>query len=66
MSHVMRKKKVLQTFYQISLSMCIWYRFGDVQSPVVQSLTSSLVVKMLTALVNTVSNSLVFLLKKCE
>ena len=37
--------------------------------PVVQSvlsLTSSLVVKMLTVLVNTISNSYVFLLKKCE
>ena len=37
--------------------------------PVVQSvvsLTSSLVVKMLTVLVSTISNSQVFLLKKCE
>ena len=35
--------------------------------PVVQSLTSSLVVKMLTVLVSTISNSRVFLLKKkCE
>ena len=37
--------------------------------PVVQSvvsLTSSLVVKMLTVLVNTIFNSLVLLLKKCE
>ena len=37
--------------------------------PVVQSvvsLTSSLVVKMLTVLVSTISNSHVFLLKKCE
>ena len=30
------------------------------------SLTISLVVKMLTVLVSTASNSLVFLLKKCE
>ena len=40
-----------------------------IQGPVIQSiisLTSSLVVKMLTALVSTVSNSQVFLLKKCE
>ena len=39
------------------------------QSPVVQSiisLTSSLVVKMLNVLVSTISNSQVFLLKKCE
>ena len=37
--------------------------------PVVQSdvrLTSSLVVKLLTVLVSTISNSHVFLLKKCE
>ena len=37
--------------------------------PVVQSivsLTSLLVVKMLTVLVSTISNSQVFLLKKCE
>ena len=37
--------------------------------PVVQSiisLTSSLVVRMLTVLVSTISNSQVFLLKKCE
>ena len=39
------------------------------QGPVVQSivsLTSSLVDKMLTVLLSTVSNSQVFLLKKCE
>ena len=39
------------------------------QDPVVQSvinLTSSLVVKMLTVLVNTIPNSQLFLLKKCE
>ena len=39
------------------------------QGPVVQSvvsLTSSLVVKVLAVLVNTISNSQVFLLKKCE
>ena len=39
------------------------------QGPVVQSvvsLMSSVVVKMLTVLVSTISNSLVFLLKKCE
>ena len=40
-----------------------------IQGPVVQStvsLTSSLVVKMSTFLVNTISYSQVFLLKKCE
>ena len=39
------------------------------QGPIVQSivsLTSSLVVKILTVLVSTMSNSQVFLLKKCE
>ena len=39
------------------------------QGPVLQSifsLTSSLVVKMLTVLVSTISNSHVFLLEKCE
>ena len=39
------------------------------QGPVVESiisLTSSLVVKMLTVLVSTISNSQVILLKKCE
>ena len=39
------------------------------QGPVVQSivsLMSSLVVKMLTVLVRTISNSQLFLLKKCE
>ena len=41
----------------------------SIQGPVVQSvisLTSPLVVKMLTVQVCTISNSLVFLLKKCE
>ena len=40
-----------------------------IQGPVVQnivSLTSSLVAKMLTVLVSTISNSQVFLLIKCE
>ena len=39
------------------------------QGPFIQSivsLTSSLVVKMLSVLVSTISNSQVFLLKKCE
>ena len=43
-------------------------RFGN-QGPVVQSivsLTSSLVVKLLTVLVSTISNSQVFLMKKCK
>ena len=41
----------------------------DVLGPAVQSiisLTSSLVVKLLTVLVSTISNSQVFLLKTCE
>ena len=44
-------------------------KYKKYQGQVVQnivSLTSSLVVKMLTALVSTISNSQVFLLKKCE
>ena len=47
--------------------LIIWTKTA--QGPVVQSivsLTSSLVVKMLTVLVSTISNSQVFLLKKCE
>ena len=36
----------------------------SIQGPVVQSLTIPLVVKMLTALVSTLSNSQVYLLKK--
>ena len=42
---------------------------AKIQGPVVQSivsLTSLLVVKMLTVLVSTISNSQVFLLKECE
>ena len=41
----------------------------DTQGPVVQSIvsvTSLLVVKMLIVLVSTISNSQLFLLKKCE
>ena len=47
----------------------VCYRLHKHQGPVLQiivSLMSSLVVKMLTVLVSTVSNSQVFLLKKCE
>ena len=43
--------------------------FKDAQGPVVQSivsLTILLVVKMLTVLESIISNSQVFLLKKCE
>ena len=43
--------------------------YGEIiQGSVVQSIVSlsSLVVKMLSVLVNTISNSQVFLLKKCE
>ena len=36
------------------------------QGPVVQSVVSLLVVKILTVLVSTISNSQVLLLKKCE
>ena len=46
-----------------------WVSSLIVQGPVVQSvvsLTNSLVVKLLTALVRTQSNSHVFLLKECE
>ena len=49
-----------------------WNNYMDIpayQVPVVQSidsLMSSLVVRMLTVLVSTISNSQVFLLKKCE
>ena len=49
------------------LSYEIYYRKKNVLGPVVQSivsLTSSLVVKMLTVLVSTISNSQVFSLKK--
>ena len=47
------------------------YFFGKKKclGPIVQSiisLTNSLVVKMLTVLVSTISNSQVFLLKKCD
>ena len=41
------------------------YNLGPVVQSVV-SLTSSLVVKIVTVLVSTISNSQVFLLKKCE
>ena len=57
---------------EADLSLCRRYvfpHFGSVSlGPVVQSivsLTGSLVVKMLTVLVSTVSNSQVFSLKKC-
>ena len=56
-------------FLQIlNTQLCVFEHFYS-QGPVVQSavsLTSSLVVKMLTVLVSTISNSYVFLLKKCE
>ena len=51
--------EIIHTMYIMSLCL----------GPVVQSvisLKSSLVVKMLTVLVSTISNSQVFLLKKCE
>ena len=52
-----------------NLPECFSGGIVQVQGPVVQSvvsLTSSLVVKILTVLVSTISNSQVFLLKKCE
>ena len=48
------------------MGVLILTRYADVQGPVVQSivsLTSSLVVKILTVLASTISNSQVFLLK---
>ena len=48
---------------QTSLSLLT--NLGPVDQSIV-SLTSALVVKMLTVLLSTISNSQVFLLKKCE
>ena len=56
------RKKTLSLLQRILLTLSIL-------DPVVQSvvsLTSSLVVKILTVLVSTISNSQVFLLQKCE
>ena len=56
-------------FCYINRRPYIFTRLGINQGPVIQnivSLTSSLVVKMLTVPVSTISNSQVFLLKKCE
>ena len=65
-----KKKKIIEScLVQIFLGILrvkFWVNF---QGPVVQSivsLVSSLVVKMLTVLVSTISNSQLFLLKKCE
>ena len=59
--------KCHQTTHKINITPFGFYSFEiDLQGPVVQSivsLTSSLVVKMLTVLVRTISNSQVFLLK---
>ena len=52
-----------------NINMQLSVKLTSNQGPVVQSivsLTSLLVVKMLTVLVSTISNSQVFLLKKCE
>ena len=60
-THIMQFNWLKEKFYT-SIKSCT-------QGPVVQSvvsLTSSLVVKMLTALVCIISNSQVFLLKKFE
>ena len=63
---VWTKEKILQEnmFEGLDSRWNYVYLGPDVQSSV--SLTSSLVVKMLTVLVSTISNSQVFLLKKCE
>ena len=62
------QEKLSQIIKYCSLRSSLWIHHGDLgrvfQSLV--SLTSSLVVKMLTVLVSTISNSQVFLLKKCE
>ena len=64
-----------EPFYQDlhCLPLCFWIfietPISNNQGPVVQSivsLTSLLKVKMLTVLVSTISNSQLFLLKKCE
>ena len=49
----------------LALRSSRWGRPGPVVQSIV-SLTSSLVVKMLTLLVSTISNTQLFLLKKCE
>ena len=59
---------VLIFYYEYTKQDMIRYS-RRAQGPVVQSivsLTSPLVVKILTVLVGTISNSQVFLLKKCE
>ena len=56
-------------FTQPEPLVCIFTNNKQHPGPVVQnivSLTSSLVVKILTVIVSTISNSHVFLLKKCE
>ena len=71
-SGVMRKaSKIGHTMnsYPHFIGICIINKGDPDQGPVVQNmvgLTSSLVVKMLTVLVSTISNSQLFLLKKCE
>ena len=60
---------LLQEFTVLLMTRNIASDKKSIQGPVVQSivsLTSLLVVKMLTVLVSTISNSQVFLLKKCE
>ena len=55
---------------QMVLQTCSWINVFEILGPVVQSiisLRSSLVAKILTVLVSSISNSQVFLLKKkCE
>ena len=62
------KSKFLQAADSLQ-ALCITLDKRSIQGPVVQSLvslTSLLVDKLLTVLVSTISNSQVFLLKKCE
>ena len=74
-----KKKIYISSATSLLITICIWAlqvrKFVKeeymviVLGPVVQSivsLTSSLVVKVLTVTVSTVSNSQVFLLEKCE
>ena len=70
---LLRSKKNINNFWwKKAFYLELWQKNTQKnynQGPVVQSivsLMSLLVVKMLTVLVSTVSNSQVFLLKKCE
>ena len=58
------ENSILESFHENTIESVKEYLGPVVQSIV--SLTSSLVVKILTVLVSAISNSQVFLLKKCE